>query len=288
MSTSRATCRPRADDRQLDAVLGQREAALEPLVLGALDRAAPLEPRQHPLERRELEPAVMQASSRCSSARDRAQRPSASGAPWAISLGDAVHPVRSRRGRVLAVARERPPRAATSPTSSPTASRMSSGLDVVGALDPHRQVRPGQEEVERQRRRRSRRPRRRGARRRSRRAPRRARGSARGSRCRSRRGPARAATATTIGASPPTAIANQLDLTTAQDAVRRRPPGSRSPARRARRAASPRDRSAGAAAPPAGSGSLSAHSWYPASPACSPATMNGSIAGSTTSGNATE
>src|SRR5215207_9364181 len=36
-----------------------------------------------------------------------------------------------------------------------------------------------------------------------------------------------------------------------------------------------------------GSGSLSAHPWYPASPACSPATMNGSMAGSTTSGSTT-
>ncbi len=146
------TSRAAGDDRQLHAVAREREAGVEPLVIGALDGATPVHARDHPQERRQLEPAVPEAEQARSAppaptrGRRRAVRPRAT-----------VSATRCTRCTAAAASswsrRAWRPRAASSPTSRPTASRISSGLDVVGALDPGREERTGEEEVERQRRR---------------------------------------------------------------------------------------------------------------------------------------
>ena len=127
---------------------GQHEAVARPFVLRRFDRAAPLQPGQRPLERR-----AARAGSRAV-----VTRPSSSAAT-SVGHFDQVAPSATRAAtrctRAIASAarsclrRERRASAATSPTSSPTAEHDDHRLDVVGALDAHRHVRAGQEEVER-------------------------------------------------------------------------------------------------------------------------------------------
>ena len=127
--------------RQLGAVLGERDAAVEVTVLRPADGAAPFEARHHVHEGPELEPAVVEREQRAELAGDatdnvvdrRALRD---------HVGDAVHP-RDRLRRTLTPALRSAPATRHLADQQPDSEQDEHGLDVVPGLDLHREVTDG-------------------------------------------------------------------------------------------------------------------------------------------------
>src|SRR3954447_1378306 len=133
------------DDGQFDAVAREHEAGVEPQVLYGLHGAAAIHARQHPAERPQLEPAVPQAEQVEELAPDVLED---DGERRALSdvVGHPVHPEHVLGRRLVRSPGAAAPRRHLS-DEEPDGQEDERGLEVVGAVDPRREERLGEEEV---------------------------------------------------------------------------------------------------------------------------------------------